>query len=353
MANTPENPSSPPKEITPTPSITTSTTPLSKKGKTKMLACKTVAGSALSKKLDKQLKDSQFQESQKSDDSFKSATEGEEIVSSETEHVSSGPKSTSEIISEVDTNLKNRFMLVGSIAGVKTTESGEVGGGSGSGEAAEGLVQLGKNRDKSISSEQETLADLLRRVIESYNPKKKGSSKAKTPSTASANKKSKAAPSVTIEIPPTRGRAIRSQLKQNEAELQKALGESRRKTVAKGKKKVDEHVKAIDIDEMDLVLRDEDETEEVEVLTPKAKKSKTSTKKFVSESNFVEPSTLVKRTRSAVKSKQVKNVEEKEWSGEEENYSDTEKDNMAKFGKRTILKGRLLRTWRSKEWCCF
>ncbi|XP_070032445.1 uncharacterized protein [Nicotiana tomentosiformis] len=198
--------------------------------------------------------------------------------------------------------------------------------GSGSGEAAEGLVQLGKNIDEPVSSEQVTLADLLKRVTESYNPNKKGSSKTKTHGTARANKKRKAAPFVTIEIPPIRGRATRSQLKQNEAELQKALEDSRRKAVAKGKKKMDEPIEAVDIDEMDLVLRDKDETEEVEVLTPKAKKAKTSTKKSVSESKSAEPSTL-----------------EEEWSGEEEDDSDTEKDKMAKFGKRTILKGRLLR----------
>lgn len=100
---------------------------------------------------------------------------------------------------------------------------------------------------------------------------------------------------------------------------------------------MEELIEAVDIDEMDLVLRDEDETEEVEVLTPKHKKFKTSTKKSA------EPSTLVKRTRSAVKLKQVKMVEEEEWCGEEEDDSDVEKDKMDKFGKMTILKGRLLR----------
>jgi len=180
-------------------------------------------------------------------------------------------------------------------------------------------------------------------VTESYNPKKKGSSNAKTPDTTRANKKRKVAPFVTVEIPPTRGRAKRSQLKQNEAELQKALEESKKKVVAKGKKKMDEPVEAVDIDEMDLVLRDEEETEEVEVLAPKAKKAKTSTKKSISESKSAEPSTLAKSTRSAVKSKQVKIVEEEEWSGEEEDDYDTEKDKMAKFGNRTMLKGRLFR----------
>lgn len=182
-------------------------------------------------------------------------------------------------------------------------ESVQKTGESGSGEAAEGLVQLGKNRDEPGSSVEETLADLIKKVTESYNPKKKGSSKAKTPGTARANKKRKVVPSVTVEIPPIRGRAIRSQLKQNEAKLQNALEESRKKAVAKGKKKMDEPVEAVYIDEIDMVLRGEEDTEEVEVLTPKAKKAKTSTKKSISESKSVEPSTLAKRTRSEVKSK--------------------------------------------------
>jgi len=38
-------------------------------------------------------------------------------------------------------------------------------------------------------------------------------------------------------------------------------------------------VEPVEIDKMDLVLRNEEETEEIEVVTPKAKKSKTSTKK--------------------------------------------------------------------------
>ena len=57
-------------------------------------------------------------------------------------------------------------------AGVE--ESVKKTGESVSGEAAEGLVQLGKNIDEPVLSEQETLADLLKRVTESYNPKKKG-----------------------------------------------------------------------------------------------------------------------------------------------------------------------------------
>ncbi|XP_070051184.1 protein pxr1-like [Nicotiana tomentosiformis] len=171
-------------------------------------------------------------------------------------------------------------------------------GVSGSREAAEGLVQLGKNIDEPVPSEQETLADLLKRVTASYNPKKKGSSGVNTPGTARANKKRKATSSIPVEIPPTRGRATKSQKKQSEAELDKVLEESKRKTAAKGKKK----------------------------------------------SKSAEPSILAKRTRSAMKSRKVKIVEEEEWSREEEeNDSDDEKDKMIKFGKRTILKGRLLR----------
>ncbi|XP_019255108.1 PREDICTED: uncharacterized protein LOC109233694 [Nicotiana attenuata] len=248
--------------------------------------------------MNKQLKANREKKYQKSDESFKSATEGEEIVSSETEQVSSGPKVTPETISEVSRNLENSLTKeIGAMVVWKEESAG--------------------------TEESETLTNLLRNVTESYNPKKKGSSKVKTPGTARENKKRKAAPSVTVEIPPTRGRDTRSQLKQNEAELQKALEESKRKAIAKGKKKMDEPV---DLDEMDLVLRDEDETEEVEVLTPKPKKAKTSTKKSVSKSKSAEPSTL-----------------EEEWSGKQEDDSDAEKDKMTKFGKRTILKGRLLR----------
>ncbi|XP_070054283.1 uncharacterized protein [Nicotiana tomentosiformis] len=356
MANPSKNSSSLPKETTPTPSITPSTIPLSKKGRTKLLARKTVAGSTLSKKLDKQLKDSQVHEPQKSEDSFKSATEGEETVSSE--------------IEQVATNLENRFVLVGSMPGIETTESGKVGGKNKKGKEkeSEGARSTVRGKEKgvvgssptpvSLTKEsgamvvlgeesagieesvrkmggsgfgeavegQETFADLLKRVTASYNPKKKGSSGVNTPGTARANKKRKAASSIPVEIPPTRGRATRSQKKQSEDELEKALEESKRKNAAKGKKNMGEPVDAVEIDEIDLVLRDEDEMEEMKVLTPKAKEAKTSTKK------------------SAVKSRKVKIVEEEEWSGEEEEDDfDAEKDKMVKFGKRTILKGRLLR----------
>ncbi|XP_070042495.1 DEK domain-containing chromatin-associated protein 2-like [Nicotiana tomentosiformis] len=314
-----------------------------------MIARKVIAGREQIKKINKRLKAGREEEPQKSDESFKSATEGKEMVSSETEQVTYSLKVTTQIIFEIATNLETRFVLVGTVAGVETTEFGKVGSknekrkekksegarsvvrgifwrrrecernrGSRSGEADEELVRLRKDAQEPVPSDQETLADLLKRVTDSYNPKKKRSSGVKVPGTARANKKRKAASSIPVEIPPTRGRATRSQKKQSEAELEKTLAESKRNIVVKGKKKVVEPVEAVEIDEIDLVLRDEDETEEMEVVTPKTKKAKTSTKKSVSKSKSAEPSSLAKRSRSAVKSRKVKIVEEEEWSGEEE-----------------------------------
>ncbi|XP_009762298.1 uncharacterized protein [Nicotiana sylvestris] len=328
MVNSSENPLSPPKEIIPTPSITPSTTPISKKGRVKMMARKVVIGEEQIKKINEKLKASREEEPQKSDESFKSATEGEEIVSSKTEHVTCGPKVTPKTISEVATNSETRFVLIGTVAGVETTESGKIGvwskesageeesvretEGNESGEAAEGLVRLGKDVQEPVPSKQETLVDLLRKVSDSYNPKRKKSLGVKVPSTATTNKKRKAASFIPVETPPTRVRSTRSQNKQSEVELEKALKQSKKKAVAKGKKKMLDPVK------------DEEETKEMKVVTPKAKKVKTSTKK------------------SVLKSRKVKIVEEEEWNREEEK-SDYEKDKMVKFGKRTYLKSRLLR----------
>ncbi|XP_070015177.1 uncharacterized protein [Nicotiana sylvestris] len=134
----------------------------------------------------------------------------------------------------------------------------------------------------------------------------------KIPRTIRENKKRKDAFSILVETPPTRGRATRSQKKQSEAKLEKALEESKRKVVAKGKKKVVEPVEVVEIEVMDMVLRDEDKAEEEEVVTPKTKKRKTSKKKSPSKTKSAEPSTLAKRTRSAVKPRKVKVVDEEE-----------------------------------------
>nr|XP_009619758.1 E3 ubiquitin-protein ligase BRE1-like 2 [Nicotiana tomentosiformis] len=141
------------------------------------------------------------------------------------EQVTSRLNITSNIISEVAENIENEFVLIGTIAGVEATESGKIGG-----------------------------------------KKKK---KKRVPGTVKAHKKRKVASSIPVETPPTKGRATRSQRKQSETELERALKESKRKVAAKGKKKVSELVKAIEIEKIDLVLHDEDKAEEVKVVTPK------------------------------------------------------------------------------------
>nr|XP_009629519.1 uncharacterized protein LOC104119656 [Nicotiana tomentosiformis] len=311
MDNTSENSTSPPKESIPDPTTTPSTTPISIKGRFKMLARKVVATGEQIKKINEQLKP---------------ATEGEETVSSEIEQVTSGPKITSEVIFEVAANLENRFVLVGTMARVETTESGKI-------DKIEAMVVWS---EESIGEEE----NLLRRGSDSYNPRKKKSSRVKILGTARANKKRKAASSIPVVTPPKRGRATRSKKKRSEAELEKALKESKRKATAKGNKKVGEPIEAVEIEEMGLVFHDEEEAEEVEVVTPKAKKIKTSTKKSPLKLKSAEPSTLAKRIRSALKSRKLKVVKEEE--SEEEKESDAEKDKMVKFEKRTILKGRLL-----------
>ncbi|XP_070035217.1 protein pxr1-like [Nicotiana tomentosiformis] len=258
MANTSENPSSPPKESIPTPSTTPSTTPISKKERFKMLARKVVAGGEQIKKINEKLKAGQADEPQKSDESFKSATEGEETVAA---------------------NLETRFVLVGTVVGVEIAEYEKIGGKNKwrkekESEGARGNVrEMGKEVDES-----------------SPTP----SSVVKVPGTSRANKKRKVTSSIPVETPPTRGRTTRSQKKQSEAELEKAVEESKRKVAAKGNKKVGEPVEAVKIEEMDLVLHDEEEAEEMEVVTPKAKKIKTSIKKSVSKTKSAGPSTLAK-----------------------------------------------------------
>ncbi|XP_070020695.1 uncharacterized protein [Nicotiana sylvestris] len=321
---------------------------------------------------------SQAQNSEKSDDSFKSASEGEGTGFSDSEKVQNPP---SEVCSVLVENLDNRFFLVGSVRNVEIPKSRRRGGknksekekksegvsgdvrgkgkevadssptselvrpaicgaehetveesskkigGSGSREAAEGLVNLSSQGDEPDSSIEETLVDLLKKVGASYDPKKRKTPTPKVPSTAST-KKRKAYSPTTTEISIPKGRATRSKLKQSEEEFQKVMAESKKKRMNKGKAKVhqDEHV-----------------TVDVEVQTSKPKKTKTSSKKSSFVSNVAKLSSLAKRTRSAIKAKQVKITEDEDWSDKEEGESDHEQDKMAKFGKRKILKGRLLK----------
>ncbi|XP_070036649.1 uncharacterized protein [Nicotiana tomentosiformis] len=120
----------------------------------------------------------------------------------------------------------------------------------------------------------------------------------KIPRTAMGGKKRKDASSIPVKTPPTRGRTTMSHRKQSEANLEKVLAESKKKPTAKRKKNMGEPSKTIKIDEIDLVLHVEDESEKVEVMTPNAKKRKTSKKKSLEKFVDTESSALAKRTRS-------------------------------------------------------
>ncbi|XP_019266051.1 PREDICTED: triadin-like [Nicotiana attenuata] len=278
MSDPQDNPGTPPQ---PTPSDSStrpppSTTPQPRRRRVKMLARKTVETGALSKKLNEKLKASQAQDSENSDDLFKSASEGEgtglltlrrlktpllrnvELPVSrrrggknkgEKEKESEGASSDVRGIgTEVVDSSPTSEMVRAAICGTEDEIVGESGkkiGGSGSGEATEGLVNLS-----------------------------------------------------------SQGRATRSIVKQSESELQKALAESKKKRIDKGKAKVHQ-----------------EELTTVEVQTPKLEKTKTSSKKSPSGSKAAE-SSLAKRTRSVVKNTPVKIAEDEEWSGKEEKVKD-------------------------------
>ncbi|XP_070011195.1 uncharacterized protein [Nicotiana sylvestris] len=285
-----------------------------------MLTRKTVAIGALSKRLNAQLKASQAQESEHSDDSFKSAKNRFVLVGSvrnvempelrrrggknknEKEKESEGANcdvrgTWIEVVDSSPTSEMVRPAICGTEDEI-VGESGKKTGGSGSGKTAEGLVNLSSHVDEPGSSIEETLADLLKKVGARYNPKKRRTPTPKVPNTTKNTKKRKANSPTTAEIPLPKGRATRSMVKQSESELQKSLAESKKKRMDKGKTKVVEPSEAVDVEEMEQVHQEEHTT--VEVQTPKPKKTKTSSKKSSSGSKAVEPS-LAKRTRSAVK----------------------------------------------------
>ncbi|XP_070035433.1 uncharacterized protein [Nicotiana tomentosiformis] len=215
-----------------------------------MLAHTVVAGKEQIKKINKQLRASQEVEPQKSEDSFKSATEGEETVSSEIEQVKSGPKVTSEVTSEESEGAQGDMRGMGQgVAESSPTHVGqieEIG-------AMEGRTEELAEKEESVKERSGSRED-----VEGYKPKKKRSLGVRVPGTSRQIKKRKVASSIPVETPPTRRRVTRSQKKQSEAELEKALGESKRKATAKGKKNVVETVEAVEIDEMDLGLQDEE-----------------------------------------------------------------------------------------------
>ncbi|XP_070018051.1 uncharacterized protein [Nicotiana sylvestris] len=321
-------PSSPSGSSTPFPP---STNPQPKKRRIKMLARKTTASGALSKKLNAQLKAAQAQDSDNSDNSFKSMSEGGGPGSSDFEKTQNPPSNVSSALAE---NLENRFVLVGTIKDVEMTELGRSGAICG---VAHGTVEeSGKKSGGSGSGE--AAKDL--KVGASYDPKKRRTPTSKAPSATKPSKKRKAFSPTTTETPLPKGRDPRSRVKQSESELQKALVESKKKRMDKGKGKVAESSEAVDVEEMEQVHQEEHTT--MEFQTPKPKKTKTSSKKSSSVSKAAKPP-LAKRTRSTVKSKQVRVSKDEEWSGEEESESDVEQDKLAKFVKRIFLKGRLLK----------
>ncbi|XP_070022952.1 protein pxr1-like [Nicotiana sylvestris] len=197
-------------------------------------------------------------------------------------------------------NGKGTVLAIYRVAQERLEESGMKSGGSGCGEAAEELIHLSKRRDESISSIEETLADLLRKIGTSYDPKKRKATIPKAPNVPNPSKKRKtSSPKPTASSMP-KGRTTISRVKQSEAELQKTLEESKKKKMEKGKGKVAESSKVVEEEAMELVHQERGTT--VEVPTPKPKKSKTSSKKSSSVPVSAEPS-LAKRTKSAVKAK--------------------------------------------------
>nr|XP_016440658.1 PREDICTED: uncharacterized protein LOC107766394 [Nicotiana tabacum] len=210
MSNPQENLGTPPP---PSPSNSYSSTPPSVSPKprlqrVKMLARKTVAFGALRKALNERLKASQVKESQapnfdsiSKSESYQSTTEGEGHGSSDSEKIQESP---SEVSSSVIENLETRFVLVGPIrdvevpekrrSGERVEESGMKSSGSGSGEAAEELVYLSTRRDEPVSSTEKTLADLLKKVGASYDPKKRRTPTTKAPNIPKPSKKIKASP---------------------------------------------------------------------------------------------------------------------------------------------------------------
>ncbi|XP_070018110.1 uncharacterized protein [Nicotiana sylvestris] len=221
MTNPQDNPGTPP-QPTPFDSSTPSppsTTPQPRTRRVKVLARKTLASGALSKKLNEKLKASQAQDSDS--ESYKSASEGEGPVSFDSEKAQKSPSKET------------------------VKESGKKSGGSSSGEVAEGLVNLSSQGDEPGSFIEETLAVRIKKVGASYDPKKR-----RTPSAAKPSKKRKVSSPTTTETPFPKGRATRSRVKQSESDLQKALDESKKKSMDKGKGKVAESSKAVDVEEM-------------------------------------------------------------------------------------------------------
>lgn len=178
-----------------------------------------------------------------------------------------------------------------------------------------------------VPSRQEPLHNQLQEVSDSFNPKKKKIAREKTPGKGTGGTKRKTASFILVAISPTKGKTIRSQKKQSEANLNNALAEGAKKASTRAKKKVSEPSEAVQIEEMNLVLQDEDEVEDMEVPTPSAKsREKISQKKSQEKEADEEGSAVSKRTRSARKGKKVQVMEE-----DNEEETDEEEDKSVTF----------------------
>nr|XP_009774586.1 PREDICTED: protein ENL-like [Nicotiana sylvestris] len=303
MTNPQDNPGTPPQ---PTPSDSSTPPPPSASPKPRLRRVKMLAR-----------KTAQDSDTISDSESYKSTSDGGGLGSSNSEKYQESPSKVSSSLSE---NLESRFVLVGPVKNVELPELRRSEGrrewpkvrGSGSGEAAKGLVHLTTQRDEPGSSTEKTLADLLKKVGSSYDPRKRRTPTPKAPSVPKPSTKRKHSSPTTTEIAFPKGRATRSRVKQSESDLQKALAESKKKRVAKGKGNVAESSEDMEVEEMEQVHHEE--VQIVEVKTPKPKKPKTSSKKSSSVSKAAEHS-LTKRKRPVVKIKQVKISKDEEWSG--------------------------------------
>ncbi|XP_019252776.1 PREDICTED: WASH complex subunit FAM21 homolog [Nicotiana attenuata] len=210
MTNPQDNPRTPPP---PTPSNSAtppppSTSPKPRLRRVKMLAWKTVASGALSKKLNEKLKASQVQKSDSNSNS--EDVELSELRRSGEKKKSKKEKREREGACGEDRGNGKRVvdhsptagLSVPAICGAKqenVEESGKKSGGSGSGEAAEGLVNLSAQGDEPGLSTEETLTDLLKKVGTSYDPKKRRTPTPKSPSAAKPSMKRKASSPTTTE----------------------------------------------------------------------------------------------------------------------------------------------------------
>ncbi|XP_019235684.1 PREDICTED: protein ENL-like [Nicotiana attenuata] len=210
MTNPQDNPGTPP----PVSPNTSSSTPPVENPKPRFHRQKMLARKTSSQK--KAGPAAETNSSSESDD-YISTSEGDEPGSSEQAKTQESQREVKScyVFSDVVDREENRFVLIGAARDVGGTDSGKMrkkkkkeplaicgggeegvskSGGSGSGEAAEGLINLSKQQDEPGSSDEESLANLLKKVGANYGLKKRKASSQKTPAASKPTKKSKQSP---------------------------------------------------------------------------------------------------------------------------------------------------------------